>query len=387
MRTNKIHLLHLVQGLKVGGAEVLLLHYIKALGIDNYLHYIYCFGNNGHIRKKLEDLGVPVVFGPKRKSIINPVKFSISIMFLFKDLLRFIKKQDIQIIQSHLGHANHLGVAVAMLANIPAFPTVHSTMAFIDRRRYWDPRIYFYRALNNIVYRSAVKIIAVSQEVKEIIRKEYRLSESNVVVLKNGIIFENSDKIPANIKFEFKLSRNCQVLIGVGSLTYQKGFEVLIRAVDELVKQGFDNLFVLIAGEGVERDHLEDLIKSLSLSTYIKLTGLRHDIIELMQASDIFVMPSRYEGLSIAMIEAMACALPIVASDAPGLSDYIIYNQNGFLFPIGDHQEMALCIYKLLQDNELKNRLAKGSRESFENEYDMSRNIKSVNILFHKFKQ
>ena len=85
------------------------------------------------------------------------------------------------------------------------------------------------------------------------------------------------------------------------------------------VRQGLDDLLVLIAREGEERSRLEKLIHDLGVESHVKLLGLRHDVMGLMKACDLFVMPSLYEGLSIAMIEAMACGLPIIASDAPGL--------------------------------------------------------------------
>ena len=112
---DKIHLLHLMQSLGVGGAEVLLLHYIRALGTESYQHYVYCFGHDGPIKKKLENLGVPVRMGPRRASIKSPLNFGLSLLALVKDLLEFIRKQQIQIIQSHLGRANQVGVAVGKL--------------------------------------------------------------------------------------------------------------------------------------------------------------------------------------------------------------------------------------------------------------------------------
>lgn len=382
---NKIGLLHLVQGLRVGGAEVLLLHYIKALGTERYRHCVYCFGHDGHIRQRLEGIGILVRIGPGRESIKKPVKFGISVLSLIKDLLRFIRDQRIHIIQSHLGHANQLGVAVGILAGVPAFVTVHNTMAFVDRRSVRDVRVHLIKALNAVIYRAAVQVIAVSQEIKQIIQGTYGLSDSKVIALKNGIVFENSSCESVSVEREFKVSQNRLKLIAVGSLTYQKAFEVLLRAVAEVVKQGLDDFIVLIAGEGRDRKGLEELIRDLGIANYVRLLGLRHDVMGLMKASDIFVMPSRYEGLSIAMIEAMACGLPVVASDAPGLRDYIENGENGLLFPLKDHMALAQHIVLLATDKKLRIRLSLEARKSFEREYDMRKNITSVDLLFRRY--
>ena len=114
-------------------------------------------------------------------------------------------------------------------------------------------------------------------------------------------------------------------------------------------------------------------------------SGFRDDVHDLMRKSDIFVMPSRYEGLSIAMIEAMANGLPVVASDVPGLRTHIRHGYDGLLFPVEDHKAMAKCIIQLSADKKLRTLLSLGARESFEKEYDMRKNIKSLELLIREY--
>ena len=381
---NKINLLHLVQTLGVGGAETLLLETIPALGMAHYKHYVYYFGSDGPIRGKIENLGISVVSGPRRSRIKHPIKFAYSLLRLGKHLNRFIKEHRIQIIQSHLGHANHLGVAIGKLSGIPVFPTFHNTMEFAFRRSRWDIRMYMAKLMNDIIYMLAGKIVAVSDEVKDFLKKRFRLRDSKIIVLKNGIIFEDSVHPPIDIAQEFPDSSNKLKLIAVGRLTYQKAFEILVKAVAELVKCGQKDLFLMIAGDGEERMRLDTLIHDLRIGNYVKLLGIRHDIKGLMKASDLFVIPSRFEGLSIAMIEAMACGLPVIASDAPGLRDHIKERQNGLLFPVENHKALAECIRLLVNDQKLRIKLSLGAKKSFEIEYNMRNNIKSLDFLFRE---
>jgi len=382
--SHRIRLLHLVNRLGVGGAEVLLLHYINALGTEEYDHYVYYFGADGPIRQKIEGLGIPVHMGKNRDSIKHPIRFGMSLIFLIKDLLSFIRSKRIQIIQSHLGQANQIAVAVGKLAMVPAFPTVHSTMPFLDTRGCWDPRVHLVKIVNAFTYRSADSVLAVSQKIKSIIRQMYGLENSKLLVLKNGILVENTLSNCADIEKEFPESAGKLKLIALGRLVPLKCFDVLVRAAAEVVKQGLHNLLVLIAGDGRERSRLTDLIRDLDLENHVKLLGLRHDVMDLMQACDLFVLPSRYEGLSIAMIEAMACGLPIIASDAPGLRDHIKTEQNGLLFPVENHKALAERILQLANDKELRYSLSCGAKRSFEREYDMRENIKPLDILFRK---
>jgi len=381
----RMHVLHLVHGLGMGGAEVALFYYIKALGMEEYDHYVYCFGPDGPVRKRLEALGVPVRMG-KRDSIKQPIRFAISLFSLVRDLMDFIESKHIQVIQSHSGQANQMGVAISKLSRVPAFPTVHSTMAFVNKRSRWDLSVYLIKVVDGFIYRMAYRVLAVSQEIKEIVLKTYGLKDHKVIVLKNGIIFKDSIVAPVELKNEFLVSKNKLKLLAVGRLVPLKGFDILVRAVAEVVNQGVHDLLVLVAGDGEERLRLEELILDLDLGSYIKLIGLRHDVIALMKSSDLFVMPSLYEGLSIAMIEAMACGLPIIASAAPGIKDFIKNDQNGLLFPVQDHKALAQRILMLVNDEDMRTRLSQGARESFEKEYDMRRNIKSLDMLFRKYR-
>jgi len=382
---NKIRLLHLVHSLGIGGAEIALFYYIKALGVEGYDHYVYCFKNDGPVRQKIEALGVPVYIGRNRDSIKHPIKFVASIILLLRGLLVFIKRKRIHIIQSHSGEANQLSVALGKISGVPVFPTVHSTMAFRDERSIWDLRVYLIKIVNWLVYRLADRVLAVSQQIKKIIRKRYNLDDSKVLVLKNGIVVEPNSSQGAGFETEFPSSSNKVRVIAVGRLVHSKNFDTLVKAVAEIAARGSIALFLVIVGDGEERPRLEKLIEDLGVASNIRLLGFRDDVLGLMKSCDLFVIPSLYEGLSIAMIEAMACGLPIIASSAPGLREHIENEKNGILFPVGDSKTLADCILKLSNDLELRAKLSEGARESFENEYDMHKNIKPLDLVFREY--
>jgi glycosyltransferase involved in cell wall biosynthesis len=385
MQTNKIRILHLVDGLVMGGAEVLITQIIEALGTEKYKHFVFYFADDGPIREKIETLGILVYKGNDRASIKQPIRFMVTLFDLVRDLISFIRSKRIQIIQSHMGPANQLAVTVGKLLKIPTFPTVHTPLAFVDERSRWDTRVCFKKALNQFVYRMADRVVVVSQEIKEIFQKRFSLENDNFFVLKNGIVLE--DNFPKSDVFEkeFPDSENKLKIIAVGRLVPLKNFNLIVRAAKELINRNLTNFLVLISGEGGERPMLEALIKELEVDTHVKLLGLRDDIIDLMMASDLFVMSSSYEGLSIAMIEAMACGLPIISSDIRGIRDCITHEQNGLLYPVGDHKALADCILQLAEDEKLREKLSHGSRKSFETEYDMHKNIKSLDSLFQQY--
>jgi glycosyltransferase involved in cell wall biosynthesis len=374
-------MLHLVQGLGVGGAEALLEHYMRALPESKYEHFVYYFGDEGPIKDRIKALGIHVYSGKKMASLKNPFIFVFKLVFLVKDLIYFIKDRQIQVIQSHLRRPNQLAVVVGKICKIPTFPTVHNSMTFIDKRPYWDPRMYVIRLMDEFIYRIADNVIAVSHEVKKTIERRYSLDAPKVVVLKNGIVFEEdlmgSGLDRANISDQNPIFR----IIAVGRLVDIKRHDLIIRAVAELVNKGIDNIKLMIVGDGVEYARLNSLIYELNLEKYVNLLGMRNDVIDLMKTSDVFVLSSRYEGLSIAMIEAMACGLPVIASDAPGIRDFIISGTNGILFPIGNYKELANCIIELYQNEQLRSKLCYGAKRTYYEEYDMKKNIKVLEEL------
>ena len=385
MKDRKINILHLVQSLQVGGAEVLLLHYIKALGSVKYNHTVYYFGPKGWIAEKLVDSGVRLIKGQKRSEIKNPFKFVRSHYLLLMDLLKFIRENRIHIILSHMGQANQLSVVAGKLSKIPAFPTVHNTMAFVDRRHWCDPRKNLIKIVDNIIYRIADRILVVSNEVKDIVKNTFRINPSKITILRNGITFDEHQYRSIDLTSEFKGSGDKIKIIAVGSLTYQKAMDVLIKSAADLIEGKFLNFIILIVGEGEKRKQLVKLVRELNLEKYVKLLGLRNDAINLIKSCDIFVMPSRYEGLSIAMIEAMACGVPIIASDAPGLRNYIKHMHNGLLFPTGDHKILAKRIFNFALDKELRTVVSQSAKETYKNEYDMSKNISALNKLLLEY--
>jgi len=381
---HKIRILHMLPGLYMGGAEILVSHYIQALGTESYEHFVYYFDSDGPARNRFEAMGVPVYGGLKKPTITQPIRFVVDLYSLIKNLLSFIKSNRIQIIQSHLTYANQLSVMVGKISGVPAVPTIHNTMAFEDDRSKLDLRVYLKKTINAVTYRVADRVVAISSEIKEIIQQNFGLRDSKILVVKNGIVFVDMTLSNVDLKEEILGIGTKLKLIAVGRLAHQKYIESLVEAVGIVVKQGFRDLFVMVVGEGENRLQIEKMIRENKLERYIKLLGIRHDVVELMKNSDVFVMPSRYEGLSIAMIEAMACGLPIIASDGPGLNRYINQGVNGVIFKVGDHKGLAEQILRLAKDKQLRSKLSCGSKSTFKKEYDLRSNIKPLDELFRK---
>lgn len=123
------------------------------------------------------------------------------------------------------------------------------------------------------------------------------------------------------------------------------------------------------------------MITELLVYEYVKLSGERDNVMQLMGEADVFVLPSRFESLLIAMIEAMACGLSLIVSNVPGLRDCVSHEKNRLLFEAGDPDALANCLIRLSKDQNLREVLAQNARKSFDMEYNMHTNIQPLKEL------
>jgi len=154
-----------------------------------------------------------------------------------------------------------------------------------------------------------------------------------------------------------------RILLFVGRLKPIKGVEYLIKAMGLIQREG--NMRLMIVGEGDERQELEKLIAKLKLTANISFQGHvpHHAIPQYMAAADMFILPSLSEGFPVTFLEAMASGLPIIATKVRGMPEIIIEGENGFLVPPQDPGKLAEKILLLLNNSELRERMAQNNRE------------------------
>jgi glycosyltransferase involved in cell wall biosynthesis len=159
---------------------------------------------------------------------------------------------------------------------------------------------------------------------------------------------------------ELGLSLEKRLIGCAGRLTHQKGYDVLIKALSEVKLQDF---FVFIAGVGEEEENLRDLADRLRISSRIYWAGYRRDLPRALGALDLFVQPSRYEGMPIAVLEAMASGCPIVATAVDGTKELIEDGVHGWLVPPDDPSALASTIERAINNPQLAKTMGINARE------------------------
>jgi glycosyltransferase involved in cell wall biosynthesis len=191
---------------------------------------------------------------------------------------------------------------------------------------------------------------------------------AKVIELGNGIEYERI--IP---KKDYALHSPARIIF-IGRLHEQKDLNTLLsafRRLEKLYRTG--NLCLQLLGDGPQREELVALAECLGIIRQVKFLGRSERVMDYLSQADIFVLPSRAEGLSNALLEAMSCALPVVVSKIPGNTDIVEHDKTGLLFTPGDPESLAQSLQALVNQSELRQRLGRAARQVIVENYSLDK--------------
>lgn len=293
-------------------------------------------------------------------SLPSGLGLSSSGALLFARLLRkvrnFHRTNPIDIIHAH--GALPCGHAAALLSrelDVPFLVTVHGLDVFSTNQvkglaGKWAER------LSRLVYRSARSIICVSQRVRDQLIAGMPDS-ANTTVIHNGVdseLFCPADSAaPSN------------AILSVGNLIPSKGHALLVRAFSR-IRERFPPLVLEIVGEGQELPRLEGLVSNLAIADKVHFLGRqnRRDVAHAMQRCALFALPSSYEGLGCAYLEAMSAGKAVIGCSGQGIEDVVRHGVNGWLIPPDNLEEMITALSLLLSNGQLRCKLGRAARET-----------------------
>lgn len=261
-------------------------------------------------------------------------------------LWQLLRSGRFDLVHAHLPVA---GVLVRILSR--GLPIVYS------EHNVWEIYHPVTRLLNRLTYARNSAVIAVSQEVASSIQRNRAGPAPPVRVIQNGIAGLESAVSRNEARAREGAGPNDVVVLNVGNLFRRKGQDLLLEAMSRVSSP---HVRVWIVGEGEEHEALTRAITRLSLNDRVKLLGRRRDVRELMEASDVFAMPSRFEGLPVALLEAMDAGLPAIVSTVGGMPEVI--GEDGLHVPPEDPAALAAAITRLSSDRALRERLGAQGR-------------------------
>lgn len=344
-------LLHVITSLGTGGAEKLLaesasLYRDQGLSIEVLL----LNGNRHPLYNSLTKKNIPVhsLTSGNIKKIYNP-------LLIFK-IIKYLKEFDI--IHVHLFPTVYWVALAKKLTRSKAvlIYTEHSTSNKRIKNR-------LFNRIEKYIYNQYDRVVAITDEIGEIHRSRFpEIPKCKFVTIPNGINISSFGK--PEYTETTNPNGNQRTIIQVSSFRYPKDQETLIRALVHLPA----DVVLKLVGDGENLPKCKELVNKLGLSGRVSFLGIREDIVSLLKSSEIVVLSSHYEGLSLSCIEGMASGRPFIASDVPGL--HTIVAGAGLLFPYQDDNALALHIKKLLEDKTFYSEVVERCRERAQN-YDI----------------
>lgn len=266
-------------------------------------------------------------------------------------LVGYLRRESPDVLFSGHTHANLVAVWSGTLARTGAEVVigVHNTLSESeDAESGLEPTLI--RRLIPVTYRRADRVVAVSEGVAEDVAAVAGLRRDEISVIHNPVIgSEFFASVDEPVSHRWLTDGSNRVVLGAGRLTPQKDFGTLVRAFDS-VRETTPNARLLVVGSGEKREELERLVDRFDLRPSVEFVGYVENLYAVMNAADVFVLSSRWEGFGIVLVEAMAAGTPVVATDCPhGPSEILDRGRFGRLVGVGDVTEMARAIEETLR--------------------------------------
>jgi glycosyltransferase involved in cell wall biosynthesis len=340
----------LIKGLGRGGAEYLVLSAMRHRDPDRFRYRVaYLLPWKDALVPDLAAMGVPAVCldGARGPGWIRRLR-------------SLLRDQRIEIVHAHSPYPA-VGARLVAARRTRLVYTEHNVWQRYHRATYWANAVTYPR--NDLVF-------AVSDEVRRSIRYPGPLSllrMPSVETLYHGVepaLLEDAAS-PDGVREELGIPPDALVVGTVANLKPHKGLQHLLKAA-VLVRRKVPAARFLVVGQGEARKDLEALASELGLDDAVTFTGFREDAVRIASAFDVFAMSSLHEGLSIAMIEAMALGKPVVVTRVGGLPEVVEDGKDGILVPPSDPRAMAARIIEVLGDPALRERLGRAARRRAE---------------------
>lgn len=365
-----IRALHVIANLDIGGAQEVVRSLAPALvgeGIDVGVVTL----RDGPLREPLEAAGIPVtVLGGRSRSLAGDPRAVAELARLHRSLAAVVDRHAVTIVQTHL--LRSLDFLVLALRRRPSRPQVAWTFhnAQLDLRsdqlpgRRWllGPKRLGYRSLYRHGSRQA-HLVAVSDDVATAIAARIRPARGRLHTIANGVSVERYlDATPSGLRRSLGLPAEACLVVCVAKMLEQKGHRHLVDAMAAPALRE-SPMHVALVGEGPLRDAIRDRARDAGVLDRLHFVGSRSDVPAVLADADAFVLPSLWEGLPMALLEAMAAGLPIVATSVAGTRQVLEDGRHGLLVPPGDATSLAAALDHIVRDADLRARLGSAARE------------------------
>ena len=292
------------------------------------------------------------------------------------DLRRIIKRDNIHILHCHGYGATTFGRVAGLICGIPVIVQEH----MVDKTIPW-----YQKLVDKLLAPFTFRGVAISNAVKDFMIKYRAINKNKMTVVYNTIpveyLSEFSDDEKNQVRKKYNLPDK-KIYVGiVGRLDEIKGHQYFLEAARQVLESCENTVFIVV-GDGELSGYLKDLTRKLGLADNVLFLGHCNDVLLLTSVMNVVVSTSLSEGLGLALTEAMAQGVPVVATEVGGVPELIIDNESGLLVPAKDSISVANAIIKLLENDDLRHRLAAQGKARCADNFIVSRTVKDLQEIY-----
>jgi glycosyltransferase involved in cell wall biosynthesis len=329
-----LRLAYVIKSMAIGGSQTHLLQVLRLLDRERFTPLFFCLTNEGTLLDELRQLDIPM-FAPAPGRGFKGMGLAGRVAALTAEL----RRQRPDIVHNYLLRANLVGSISARLARVPV--VLCSKRGCHERRGY---ELVSAKVGNFLADRVTVNAAAV----RDFVHANEGCPLEKMVVIPSGVDTSRFQPLPpADYKQRIGVPADRTVVGVVTRMRVRKGVDEFVRAIARL-RYTRPDVHGVIVGEVDFDDELRSLVKSLGLLEHLSLLGRRADMPEVFAAFDVFVLCSHDEGMSNAILEAMAMEKPVVATDVGGTGEVVRHGHTGLLVPAKDPDALAQAIEEVL---------------------------------------
>lgn len=364
----KIKILHIIKSLGRGGAEVLL---PESLRLHNKIrfefHYVYFLPWKDQMVNEIEEAGGTVKNFPANNNL--------QMLFKADEVIDYINHNNIHLIHCHLPWSGFLGRRIFSKTDIPVVYTEHN----IQER--YHPATKF---VNKWTFNFQSLAIGVSNDVTRSILENIS-PDIPVQTVLNGVNTENFYRKPEEgrlLKKKLNIPEESVVIGNIAVFREQKALLDWVRAFDKINRE--EDVFGILVGAGPQDKEIRDLVEDLGLGNKIKMPGLQTNTLAFFSAMDVFMMSSLFEGLPIALLEAMSMSCAVVSTKAGGVVEVVEDRKNGLLCDTGDWEELSALSLQVVRDESMRKELQTAARERIIQKFSLMGMVKQLEEIYSK---
>ena len=370
-RAHVLYIIDVFKGIHAGGAERSLVSITHHLPADRFRCSVAILGRDPAPETE-EIFGCPVHLLPLRRT------YNWSAAKTAWQLRSLIRSENVSIVHTFFETSDLWGGGVARLSGCPLVVSSRRDMGIFRKPKH-DLAYKVFGPHMDLV-------LTVSDQVRTHTIARDGMRPDKVVTLHNGISTARFDEPcdRAALRSALALDAASPVICTVGNIRHVKAFDIFIRAAARVTRIFPQAVFLIVGYNDDEscRTELENLVTELNLSRNVFFVGGHSEVAPFLKLSDIFCLLSRSEGFSVALLEAMACSLPCVATRVGGNAEAVAENQTGFLVESEDVEGAADRILRLLRDPDRARQMGAAGRQAVEQDFSVEKMVRKLTGLY-----